>query len=105
MKNNILIILFAILFLSSCSSMNEAGKFLRNERINTTDEFLIKKRQPLTEPPDINKIPQPNSLKENDQQSEQNSVKDILIESQQNDDPEKLNSSTEQSILDKIQKK
>ena len=60
-KNNILIILFTIFFLSSCSSMNEAGKFLRNERINTTDEFLIKKRQPLTEPPDINKIPQPNN--------------------------------------------
>ena len=85
--------------------MNEASKFLRNERINTTDEFLIKKRQPLTEPPDINKIPQPNSLKENDQQSEENTVKDILIESQQNDESEKLNTSTEQSILNTIQKK
>ena len=105
MKNNILIILSTIFFLSSCSSMNEASKFLRNERINTTDEFLIKKRQPLTEPPDINKIPQPNSLKENDQQSEENTVKDILIESKQNDESEKLNSSTEKSILNKIQKK
>ena len=85
--------------------MNEASKFLRNERINTTDEFLVKKRQPLTEPPDINKIPQPNSLKENDQQSEENTVKDILIESKQNDESEKLNSSTEKSILNKIQKK
>ena len=32
------------IFLYSCASLEEAGKALRNEKSNTTDEFLVKKR-------------------------------------------------------------
>ena len=34
----------AYLFLYSCASLEEAGKALRNEKSNTTDEFLVKKK-------------------------------------------------------------
>ena len=58
----ILSILFLPLILLSCTSLQEAGKVLRNEKINSTDEFLVKKKEPLVLPPDFNKIPEPGSL-------------------------------------------
>ena len=36
----------------------------RNEKIKNTDEFLIKKKEPLTQPPDFDKIPEPGSERE-----------------------------------------
>ena len=33
-----------LILLNSCGSLGEAGKILRNEKIKTTDEFLVKKR-------------------------------------------------------------
>ena len=47
-KINLLIILSFILV--SCSSLKEAGQMLRNEKIITTDEFLVEKKQPLVLP-------------------------------------------------------
>ena len=58
MKKFILFILI-LPILSSCDTMKEAGKVLRNEKVNTTDEFLVKKREPLVLPPDYEKLPQP----------------------------------------------
>ena len=52
-----------LLFLLSCSSLQEAGKVLRNEKVNTTDEFLVKKKEPLVMPPDLNKVPEPDTIK------------------------------------------
>ena len=54
--------LFFTLILYSCTSLEDAGKVLRNEKIKTTDEFLIKKKEPLVLPPDYNEIPKPGSL-------------------------------------------
>jgi hypothetical protein len=34
----------------------DAGKVLRNEKIKTTDEFLVKKKEPLVLPPDYEKF-------------------------------------------------
>ena len=56
------IIFLTLLILSSCTSVKEAGKVLRNEKITTTDEFLIKKKEPLVLPPYYSKIPRPGSL-------------------------------------------
>ena len=41
--------------------MDDASKVLRNEKIKTTDEFLVKKREPLVLPPDYRTIPEPGS--------------------------------------------
>ena len=59
-----LLLIFAV-FLSSCSSIKEAGKILRNEKKNTTDEFLVKKRSPLVLPPDFGVVPEPGSISKN----------------------------------------
>ena len=45
-----------IISLNSCGGFKEAGKVLRNEKIKTTDEFLVKKREPLVLPPDYKKF-------------------------------------------------
>jgi hypothetical protein len=45
--NRTLLLLIFGHFLYSCGSFSEAGKVLRNEKSNNTDEFLVKKRDPL----------------------------------------------------------
>ena len=42
--NFLIIVLF---FLVSCGGLKEAGKVLRNEKTPTTDEFLVKQKDPL----------------------------------------------------------
>ena len=46
MKFTKLLVLISSLLIifNSCSSMNEVGKVLRNEKTTSTDEFLIKKK-------------------------------------------------------------
>ena len=61
-KKNKLFLSFIVLnFLLSCASFDEAGKVLKNEKIKTTDEFLVKKRDPLILPPDFKNVPKPGS--------------------------------------------
>ena len=57
---NISLLLITSLILFSCNS--NIGKILRNEKISSTDEFLVKKKEPLILPPDYTKIPEPGSL-------------------------------------------
>ena len=61
MKPINLILIFFIL-ITSCTGFEEAGKVLRNQKTNTTDEFLIEKKEPLVMPPDYNKMTEPGSI-------------------------------------------
>jgi len=105
MKFKILIfLLWSLLVLNNCSSFSEVGKVLRNEKVRTTDEFLIKKKEPLTQPPDFDTIPEPGST-ENKAEKEENSIESIL--SSNTSKPENTSSSsssTEESILNQIKK-
>ena len=102
MKNtNILFITF-FLFIS-CASLDDAGKVLRNEKIKTTDEFLVEKRDPLVFPPDFDKIPEPGT-KEKIQTSEEERIKKILKANEQKNVSNSNSSSVEDSILNKIRK-
>ena len=104
MKNKLLILLSMSIALTACSSLEEAGKIIRNERVNSTDEFLIKKRQPLTIPPDMDKIPQPNSLEQSQNvNDEEEQIKEILGAIDETSGSNKSSSgSTEKSILEQI---
>ena len=87
--------------LSACNSFSEAGKVLRNEKVNTTDEFLVKKKQPLELPPEYNEIPLPNSkLKKND--NNQENIKKILKAPKQSEKKNNRSNSVENSILERI---
>jgi hypothetical protein len=101
----LLIFLTALsIILNSCSTLSEANKVLRNEKMRTTDEFLVKKKEPLTQPPNFEKIPEPGSIK-NNEESGQNSFEKILKTSQpQSNSKNTKSSSTEESILKQIKK-
>ena len=94
-----------LLFLYSCGSVGEAlqGK----KRSDQGDEFLIDKKNPLTMPPDFNKLPEPGeaSVKSTkDIESDQSNIKDLLKNSQIEEDASSSEQSTsiESSILKKI---
>ena len=95
-------LIFIFLTLASCSSLTEAGKVLRNEKTNTTDEFLVKKREPLVLPPDFKEIPEPGSIKK-ENNSEQQKLKKIL-KAPNNENSNSSSSNVEKSIIDKIRK-
>ena len=81
-----------------CGTLNEAGKVLRNEKIKTTDEFLVKKKEPLSQPPDFNTIPEPGSL---DKKENEEGIEKILSLPKSNKTKTKNKSSgVEDSILE-----
>ena len=98
-------IIFLILFSSiliSCSSVKDAGKVLRNEKTKSTDEFLVKKREPLVLPPDYNEIPKPGSINEK-KINEKDKIKNSKSSERPNLEKNKA-SNVEESILEKIRK-
>ena len=105
MKKINIIFLYALVAIcvTSCTSFKEAGEVLKNEKRKTTDEFLVKKRGPLTEPPDYKSIPEPGSLSSNKQKNE-NEVEKLLKISNKNKVKRKSSSSAEELILNEIRK-
>ena len=98
-KFNILIIFFILI--TSCQSFKDAGKVLRNEKVNNSDEFLVEKREPLILPPNYEDLPEPGSLKEKNKNNN-NKIQEIL--NSPKIEKTKKFSSTEKAILDKISK-
>ena len=98
MKKIYIIFIFYFL-LANCGGLDDAKKVLRNEKVKSTDEFLVKKKDPLVLPPDYKNIPKPgeNTLTKKDDQK----IKNILkVEEEETD--KKNSSSVEDSILKKI---
>ena len=102
-KINRAILYFIItLFLYSCSGLSDAGKALRNEKTKTTDEFLVKKRQPLSLPPDFEDLPKPKSQNSN-KENKKDEINTIL-KIPKNQVTKKGSSNVEQSIINQIRK-
>ena len=101
-----ILILFGSLsiLLSSCSSLGEAGKVLRNQKTTTTDEFLIKKQEPLTQPPNFEKIPEPGSANEKDEFKGASIEKILKADKKDSTRIQTKPTTTEESILNKIKK-
>jgi len=101
--NKINLIVLTFFLLVSCGTLKDAGKVLRNEKIKTTDEFLVKKKQPLVLPPDYNKIPEPGTMS-NTVVTEKDKIKKILKVPKEGNILRNKSSSVENSILNKIRK-
>jgi|TARA_B100001093_G_C26241159_1_gene764457 hypothetical protein len=100
-KKKFTILILGLFALSSCTSFSEVGKVMRNEKVKTTDEFLVKKKEPLTLPPDFSELPVPNSKKDSKKEKKINNIFDNAeIEKVDN----KKASSTENSIINQIKK-
>ena len=101
---NIILYLAIIAFFHSCNSLSDAGKIMRNEKVKTTDEFLVKKRQPLSLPPDFEVLPEPNSLEKVENNEESDQIKKLFKNSKEKKNAKNSSSSIEQSIINKIGK-
>ena len=102
-KKKILIIILPIYFLViSCGTIEEAGKVLRNEKIKSTDEFLVEKKEPLTTPPEIFELPEPDKLKKTNKT--QSKIQSILNSDELEAKDDGTQSSAEETILKNIKK-
>lgn len=84
-------------------SCGDVGKALRNEKVRTTDEFLVKKKGPLVLPPDYEKIPTPDTIM-NKEVNQESKIKKILKAPKKENNSKNKSLSIEKSILDKIRK-
>ena len=100
---NINLLLIILILLSSCGGFSDAGKVLRNEKVITNDEFLVKKRNPLVLPPNYEEIPEPDSDSKKEESNEDN-FKKILKAPNKSSSSKNKPSSLEETILNRINK-
>ena len=102
-KKIIFIILIAFATASCGETLSSVKRGMTGEKNRSTDEFMIKKKDPLILPPDFEKLPTPKE--QMDAKEEAESFKKIL---KKNTTTEKTTSSTatstEESILERIKK-
>ena len=63
------IIIFLIFFVSGCTSFKET---LTGVKKNNTDEFMVRKKDPLVMPPNFNDLPKPQAQINEDSNDEEN---------------------------------
>ena len=100
MKKINFLILLLFLFITSCGNV---GKILRNEKIENTDEFLVKKKDPLILPPDLDKVPEPGDIYENRKKNKE-SIREIIKKNDNTKVKSNSSSSIEESILKRLPK-
>ena len=85
--------------------MSDVSKVLRNEKINSTDEFLVKKKAPLTLPPDFSEIPAPGAQEEEEKkENEKNKIEEAFRIDKSKSNKKIKAGSIEESILKRIDK-
>ena len=100
----IILYIISIFFLHSCSGVSDA--FEGKKRSENSDEFLVEKKNPLTEPPDMQELPVPI-----DQEEEQSDIsnedsldieKALNVEESKDSNNQNQENSLEKTILEKI---
>ena len=90
-----LIVIFAT-FISGCSSIKDT---LTGVKKQNTDEFLVKKKDPLVLPPNFNDLPKPQTQKNSENNGEESiDFSNILSESENKKEIIKNEGSLERSI-------
>jgi hypothetical protein len=92
-----------VILISGCGTIKD-GLTLKKE--NSTDEFLVEKKNPLVMPPDYGKLPEPISrdLNNNTEKTQNsNKIKELLTT--KNKESSEVNQTTSPSLRDSILKK
>ena len=105
MLNKIIIIIF--FFITACaSSWDDIKKGLGGQKRTSTDEFLVKKKEPLTMPPKWKNLPEPGAIMKSDDVVEEATDIEELMKLGKNEESstnyEQGKDSIEESILKKI---
>ena len=106
--NKIIIIIF--FFITACAaSWDDIKKGLGGEKRTSTDEFLVKKKDPLVMPPKWKDLPKPGQSMESGDEFEEVSDIEELIQLDKNQkssiDFEQGTGNLEESVLKKIKQK
>ena len=97
------IFIFIFIFLSNCQGFSNFKKAMTGQKVNTTDEFLIKKKDPLILPPQYDKLPLPKS---SDFQEKKGNTVESILKINKNSEIKKSSgtSSLEKKILEELRK-
>ena len=105
MKNFKVVVLFILILttLNSCGTVKEA---FSTQKKNSTDEFLVEKKNPLKLPPDFDELPTPNQ-DINQQNDDEDGLKELLITSEdskkdKSESSDSKNDTLEKQLLEKI---
>jgi len=101
MYKKIIYILFLLIFIASCGTFDSVKRGLTGQKKQSSDEFLIKKKDPLILPPDFEDLPLPDEI--TTEAEEISNFEKTLETSMEETSPS--SSSLEESILKKIQKR
>jgi len=103
-----LLLFILLISLCSCQSVKDA---LSGKKYESSDEFLVIKKNPLILPPDFDNLPKPeDSVKMSREESIETEIDDILSSIKPNEISEDKveilseNSSTEEFVLEQIKK-
>ena len=99
-KLNLILLITLVHLLTFCGGVRDAleGK----KRSDQSDEFLVKKKNPLQMPPDMNKLPKPGDDLEVSSHTNNKEVKDLL---KIKDDDNYQDSSSGSDLLNNMKKK
>ena len=97
------LILSLYILVSSCGTVKEA---FTNQKKNSSDEFLVEKKSPLTMPPDYNDLPVPNS--QNKKEDNSSNIENLITSNEDGNikesNSEDLGQNIEETLLKKIKK-
>ena len=96
----LLLIILSGILLTNCGSVQKA---FDPQNKNSSEEFLVEKKSPLSMPPSYKELPVPSNEKV-DKESQTNNIETLITEKNDNEKSENAESDKdfEQSILDKI---
>ncbi len=103
MYKKIIYLLSLIFFLTSCETMGSIKRGLTGEKVQSTDEFLVQKKNPLIMPPDYANLPTPDERTQ--AKEEISNFEKTLGSSIEDSSSESSSDSVEMSILKKIKSK
>ena len=96
----LLLIILSGILLTSCGSVQKA---FDPQNKNTSEEFLVEKKSPLSMPPSFEELPVPSNEKV-DIENQTNNIESLITEKKENEklETDESDKDFEQSILDKI---
>ena len=95
-----LLLILSTIILSNCGSVKKA---FDPQNKNTSEEFLVEKKSPLSMPPSFEELPVPSNEKV-DRESQINNIESLITEKNNNEklETDESDKNFEQSIIDKI---
>jgi len=96
-----LVFIIFIFFKGCGNSFSDFKKTMSGEKVTNTDEFLIKKKDPLVLPPEYEKLPLPKTGK---QKSNTNTIETVLKSNKTKNSDSKVSTDLENMILEELRK-